>query len=157
MAGKNDFDFLIGNWKIINRRLKERLVRNNEWIEFEASLKVWKILNGYANVDEYKTEINGKSFYASTTRVFNPSKKEWSIYWLDTSSYELLPQVKGTFNEKGEGEFYGEELFNNKMTKLRFTWKDINGNSAYWDQAYFDENRNEWEINWTMNFYRKEN
>ncbi len=157
MTNKSDFDFLIGNWRVINKRLKERLVENNDWEEFEASLKVWKILDGFANVDEYKTEINGKPFYASTTRVFNPTKNEWSIFWLDTSSYELLPQVKGTFNENGYGEFYGEELFNGKMTMLRFEWKSINNNSAHWNQAYFDEANNEWEINWTMQFIRKEN
>ena len=36
--GAGDFDFLIGQWRIHNRRLKERLVGADDWEEFEATL-----------------------------------------------------------------------------------------------------------------------
>lgn len=152
----DDFDFLIGKWKVVNKRLKERLVGNDEWIEFSGELEVRKTLNGYANVDEYKTEFNGEEFHAVTVRVFNPDEKIWSIYWLDTFTYELIPQVKGNF-ENGIGEFYGEELFKEKIVKLKFSWTKTSDTLAHWNQAYFDEAKKEWEINWTMDFYRKEN
>jgi hypothetical protein len=31
-TGANDFDFLIGNWRVHHCRLKERLADNHEWI-----------------------------------------------------------------------------------------------------------------------------
>ena len=34
--GRNDFDFLVGNWKMRHRRLKERLKGSTEWEEFEG-------------------------------------------------------------------------------------------------------------------------
>ena len=147
----DDFDFLIGKWKVVNKRLKERLVGNNKWIEFHGELEVRKTLNGYANVDEYKTELNGKELHAVTLRVYNPDEKIWSIYWLDTFTYELLPQVKGGF-ENNIGEFYGEEMFQGNKVKLKFSWLKTSDKTAHWNQAYFDEIKKEWEINWTMDF-----
>ena len=45
-AGTRDFDFLIGRWKVRNRRLKERLKGSNAWEEFDATLEVRSILEG---------------------------------------------------------------------------------------------------------------
>jgi len=35
--GSNDFDFLVGSWRVHHRRLKERLAGNHDWIEFEGT------------------------------------------------------------------------------------------------------------------------
>ena len=34
--GRNDFDFLIGTWKVHHRTLKKRLNGSMEWEEFEG-------------------------------------------------------------------------------------------------------------------------
>src|SRR4029453_18633846 len=34
MKGANDFDFLIGEWRVHHRGLKERLANKKEWMEF---------------------------------------------------------------------------------------------------------------------------
>jgi hypothetical protein len=34
--GSHDFDFLIGNWKAHVRRLPDRLVGSNTWIEYDG-------------------------------------------------------------------------------------------------------------------------
>src|SRR6184192_2735256 len=34
--GSHDFDFLIGNWKAHVRRLPDRLVGSNNWIEYDG-------------------------------------------------------------------------------------------------------------------------
>jgi len=44
--GRNDFDFLVGNWKMRHRRLKERLNRCTKWEELEGSAVGKKLLNG---------------------------------------------------------------------------------------------------------------
>lgn len=148
---KTDFDFFIGAWNVKNRRLKERLNACGEWVEFGGEIEVRKTLNGFANVDEYKSSINGEEFHAATMRVFNPFEKKWSIYWLDTFSYELIPQVEGEFIN-GRGEFYGEELFKGERVKLRFLWTQTSDKLVHWSQAYYDVKNDTWEINWTMDF-----
>ena len=35
---------------------------------------------------------------------------------------------------------------------LRFRWNDMTERSAPWEQAYYDEARNGWEVNWVMEF-----
>ena len=55
MVEIQNFDFLIGNWTIINKRLKERLNNSNEWTEFPASMETKSILNGLGTMDEFKT------------------------------------------------------------------------------------------------------
>jgi len=36
--GVHDFDFLVGQWRVHCRTLKERLANSHEWIEFEGTL-----------------------------------------------------------------------------------------------------------------------
>ena len=36
--GVHDFDFLVGQWRVHHRKLKERLANSREWIEFEGTL-----------------------------------------------------------------------------------------------------------------------
>ena len=55
MVEIQNFDFLIGNWSIVNKRLKERLNNSNKWIEFPAKTEAKKILNGLGVMDKYKT------------------------------------------------------------------------------------------------------
>jgi hypothetical protein len=52
MKGANDFDFLIGDWRVHHRRLKERLANNQEWVEFDGTCASRKILGGLGNMDE---------------------------------------------------------------------------------------------------------
>ncbi|MDJ0646456.1 MAG: hypothetical protein QNJ57_10790 [Flavobacteriaceae bacterium] len=152
--GPGDFDFLIGEWEITSKQLKERLEGSDEWIESKARSKCWKILGGYGNMDEFTmVPKSGKIYIGNTVRVYNPETKEWLLYWVDNYNLGLgvTYQTKGTF-ENGVGIFYGEEIFKGKETRQKFTWKKIDDNTAYWDQAYYDDANGTWEINWVMEF-----
>lgn len=70
--GRSDFDFIIGKWDIVNRRLKERLAGSNEWIEFSATYECWKILDSLGNTDCMRTILQGKSFEGMSLRLFDP-------------------------------------------------------------------------------------
>ena len=152
-----NFDFLIGKWNVLNKRLKERLINSNEWIEFPAEMETKPFLNGLGLMDEMKSSHFGDDFIGFSIRMVNPKTNIWTIYWADTSNPEnyLKEQVVGGF-ENGIGEFYGKEYYQGKEYKLRFTWKKESANTAQWEQAYFDELKNEWETNWTMEFTRIE-
>ncbi|MEO9805437.1 MAG: hypothetical protein ABJF04_19415 [Reichenbachiella sp.] len=152
----NDFDFLIGKWKITNKILRQRLSGNNEWSEWVAYSHCWKILDGFGNMDEFEMKSReGRIFKGNTIRTYSPSRKEWTLYWVDSWNPDLgiTEQTKGSFKD-GVGLFYGQEEFNGKTVKLRFTWKSLDENRAYWDQAYYDEENGKWEINWIMSFDR---
>ncbi len=158
MINIHNFDFLIGKWNVTNRRLKERLCGCNEWETFEAYMETKPILNGLGLMDEMKSDHFGDTFIGLSIRMFNPKTNEWKIYWADTANPELLlkEQVVGKFSE-GIGTFFGEEYYLGKQYKLRFLWKKETSNTAQWEQAYFDENTQEWETNWTMLFQSVKN
>jgi hypothetical protein len=54
-SSANDFDFLVGKWKMYNRRLNKRLANCNDWTEFDSSDENAKILSGTADMDTYST------------------------------------------------------------------------------------------------------
>ncbi|MCI0491121.1 MAG: DUF1579 domain-containing protein [Blastocatellia bacterium] len=153
-SGARDFDFLIGEWLVHNRRLKERLKGSNSWIEFEATLDVRKVLDGCGNIDHYKTIRDGRYFEGMSIRIFNPSMKQWSIYWVDSWNCVLETPVAGGF-KNGVGEFLAEDTFEGKKILMRFLWSDIMPNSARWEQAFSEDCGRTWETNWIMEFVRR--
>ena len=56
---QTDFDFFIGNWRVHNRRLKERLKNCDSWEEFEGTAVTRHLWGGKANVDEYEADSPG--------------------------------------------------------------------------------------------------
>lgn len=152
-GGARDFDFLIGEWRIRNRRLTERLVGADTWDTFEARLRVRPILGGLGNVDEYSADWNGRHVEATTLRVFDPSREEWSLYWVDNLTAALQPPVVGRFLE-GRGEFFARDTHQGTPVVVRFIWSGITEGSARWEQAFSADGGATWETNWTMELTR---
>ena len=151
--GRNDFDFLIGTWKVHHRRLRERLKGSTEWEEFDGETADRKILNGLGNMDENILHRETGSIHAISLRLFHPKSKEWSIYWTTDQTGMLdVPMIGGFQN--GRGEFYSQEVFEGRHIYNRFIWSKITENSAQWEQAFSDDGVKSWETNWIMEFER---
>ncbi len=107
-SSPNDFDFLVGKWKMHNRHLNKRLENCQEWTEFESSDENTKILGDTADMDTYSTTKfpgqEGKLFQGLTLRLFNPKTRLWSLYWVASNTGVLDPPVVGSF-ENGVGTF----------------------------------------------------
>src|SRR5829696_80628 len=71
-SSQSDFDYLIGNWNIRNRTLKEPLAGSDEWKEFDATQACQPVLFGLGNFDIFHTELEGKPFEGLTVRLFDP-------------------------------------------------------------------------------------
>jgi hypothetical protein len=153
-SSPNDFDFLVGKWNIHSRKLKTRLDNCQEWSEFEAFGECRKILNGFGNIDDFRTEFNGKPFEGMALRLFNPKTKLWSIYWADSNVVVLdVPQV-GSF-EDNIGKFYAKDVFNGKDIIVLYQWDKTNVDVPTWSQAFSADNGKTWEWNWYMTFHRR--
>src|SRR5687767_6072205 len=59
-SSPQDFDFLIGKWKLKHRKLKSRLSGSNEWEEFETVVEDFPILKGNGNMDVGHATRDGK-------------------------------------------------------------------------------------------------
>ncbi|HET9907523.1 MAG TPA: hypothetical protein VFQ23_12805 [Anaerolineales bacterium] len=151
--GRDDFDFLIGTWRVHHRRLKERLKGSTEWEEFEGETVDRKILNGIGNQDENILHRKTGSIHAISLRLFNSESKEWSIYWSTNVTGTLDVPMVGGFKER-TGEFYSQEIFEGQHIYNRFIWTKITANSCQWEQAFSEDGGKTWETNWIMEFER---
>lgn len=151
--GRNDFDFLIGTWKVHHRTLKKRLNGSTEWNEFEGDTVSSKILNGLGIMDHSILHAQTGPVHAMALRLFNPASKEWSIYWSTDRTGILDVPVIGGFKD-GRGEFYSQEIFEGRHIYSRFIWSKITANSCQWEQAFSEDGGKTWETNWIMEFER---
>ena len=151
--GRNDFDFLIGTWKVHHFRLKERLKGCTEWEEFEGKSTDRKILNGLGNMDENILHRASGDVHAITVRLFNPRSKEWSLCWSAEGAGTFEVPMIGGF-QNGRGEFYSQEVFEGRHIFSRFIWSEIEANACKWEQAFSNDGGKTWETNWVMTFER---
>jgi len=155
MSDLSDFDFWLGEWAIRNRRLRERLAGSDEWEEFEAHGRAWKILDGHGNADEFRTDYAG-GFVGMSFRFFDPAAKQWSIYWADSRRPGLLdPPVLGGF-DGDVGVFEGDDIFDGRPIRVRFIWSGVTTPTPRWEQAFSEDGGKTWETNWQMDFARVE-
>ena len=154
-SGPHDFDFLVGHWQVHHRRLKERLANNHEWIEFEGTSVLRKVMGGYGNFDDNVLEMPGGAYRAVGLRSFDPKSGQWSIWWLDsrTPLGPLDPPVRGGFRD-GIGTFFADDTFNGGPIRVRFEWSRITPTSCHWEQAFSTDGGATWETNWVMDFKR---
>ncbi len=157
MSTKHDFDFWFGMWVTENKRLKKRLQGCTEWETFQAVCTAVPILGGMGNIDDFIAQDWKPDYIGMTLRLFNPSTKQWSLYWASnqTSVGTLEPPVIGAFKD-GVGIFECDDIQEGQAVRVRFTWSEITANSAKWEQAFSTDNGATWEINWVMQHTRKE-
>jgi hypothetical protein len=152
--GSHDFDFLIGDWKAHVRRLPERLVGSDDWVEYEGVSKHHKLLDSNANFEEFEVDGPAGHLKAQTLRLYNPETRQWSIYPVDVDKGTLgLPPVIGEFTGK-RGEFYSHELWKERAILVRYVWLDISAKAARMEQAFSDDGGKTWEVNWICELTR---
>jgi hypothetical protein len=155
LSGLHDFDWLIGEWRVQHRRLKERLANNHEWVEFDGTCRNLPLMDGWGNVDDNRINIPGDNYHGVGLRSYDSKTGQWAIWWVDsrTAHGAVDPPVKGKF-ANGVGTFYADDTLRGKPIRVRFTWSKITATSAHWEQAFSPDGGQTWEVNWTMEFRR---
>jgi len=150
-----DFDFWMGSWRVQNRYLRKRLAGSDDWDEFEATVVAHPILDGMGNEDEFRTDYAG-GFTGMSFRFFNPTTRQWAIYWADSRRPGLLdPPVIGAFSGD-TGLFEGADTLEGKPILMRFLWSRVTTTNPRWEQAFSADGGRTWETNWVMDFTRLE-
>jgi len=147
-----DFDFLIGDWTVRNRRLKARWSAAPEWETFEGRSRCEPRLGGTSNVEQI--DFPDRGFSGMTLRLFDLGARRWSIYWISSRDGVLQPPVHGGF-DGDDGAFFGEDLDDGRFVLVRFNWsKRGPAGGPRWSQAFSQDGR-AWETNWMMDFERR--
>jgi hypothetical protein len=150
-GSRQDFDYFQGGWTTVQRRLKTRGVGADDWEVFPGNLCMSLYLDGLATVDEISFPTLDRA--GLTLRTFDPSRRQWSIYWLSSATGRLdpIPVVGGFVGNRGE--FYAQDEVDGRPVKVRFLWLIADQNHARWEQAFSYDDRT-WETNWTADFTR---
>jgi len=145
-SSESDFDFLVGDWLLYNRKLKARLEANNEWTEFKSKVKMRKILGGHGNMDELIDTHGEKSYEGIAVRLFDVKTKLWRIYWADINSSVFDPPMVGSF-ENNVGHFFCKDVYKGKPILVLFRWDKRNPDLPVWSQAFSPDKGKTWEWN----------
>lgn len=149
-----DWQWLVGNWDVQHRRLKERLANNNEWEEFPGKSALWLTLSGLGTIDDNLLHLPSGSYRALGIRAFDPQTRQWFIWWLDgRNAGKIDPPVVGSFSGD-KGTFVGRDTLRGKPITVRFRWHDIHSAQPHWEQAFSADGGATWEVNW-VNFFTR--
>lgn len=162
-SGVNDFDFLLAEWKIVNKRRKVRLLtddpehnKDTSWEEFPATGgRAIKQLDGRVFIDYYNGTLpEGEQIQGMTVRAFDFDTRLWSFIWLDNRQPADFTPLVGKFQD-GVGEFFQViKTSQGKPLHVRFTWDNLRATSARWQQAFSLDGGETWDTNWIMEFSR---
>jgi hypothetical protein len=149
-----DFDFLLGKWKVHFRVLLTHFSEANKWIEYDGTEEFDKLRDtpiGFDEFDAYCAQLQmrnkGKSF-----RLYNTKTHQWSIYQVNNEGMLDQPVV-GTFTDR-RGEFYGQDSYNDRLIYVRNIWLNISPTAARWEQSWSDDGGKTWEVNWISDLSR---
>ena len=153
-AHRGDWQWLVGNWDVWHRRLKERLAGSDDWIEFTGRSACWLTMGGLGTIDDNVLDLPGGTYRGAGVRAFDPATGKWSIWWIDgRNPTRIDPPVVGGF-EGDEGVFTGTDSFDGQPIDVRFRWHETRGKRPHWDQAFSTDGGKSWEINWRNYFTR---
>jgi hypothetical protein len=164
MSSPHDFDFLHGEWQVLNRRRTDYLDPTSDWEVFPGMSRCRPLFDGAANIDEIDMPHLG--WKGLTLRLFDRETEQWSLNWSASRSGRLDPPVIGRF-DGDRGEFYGDDTFPQVLSsartggipigtdvRVRFVWSGVSPTAARWEQAFSVDGGENWVTNWIMEFSR---
>ena len=145
--GQHDFDWEIGTWKTQLRRLQRPLSGSTNWLEYEGTSVVSKVLDGRANLVELKVNGPAGRIEGLSLRLYNPESRKWSLNFANIRDGELTMPSIGEFKD-GRGEFYNKDTYNNRAISVRFVIIKITEDQYRFEQSFSADEGKTWELNW---------
>jgi hypothetical protein len=153
--GAGDFDFLVGRWRVINRRRPRSPVTSTEWEEFEARSVVRALWSGGGNLEEWEADTAAGTLRAVSLHLYDAGACQWRLHWATERDGRVGVPTVGAFSN-GLGEFFAQEDIEGRSTLLRITWEDRGSHACRWEQSFSADGGRSWQSDWTMEFIRDE-
>jgi threonine/homoserine/homoserine lactone efflux protein len=154
--GRNDFDFLVGDWQTVQTRSTKPLMDDAPWETFTATIHMEKLPGNMGNIDSMVAPDWRPNWTGVTLRVFNGETGLWSIYWMagktsgiDSATGQLMVPVVGKFDNR-DGIFESDEIIEGKALRVRYTWTHVDADHVKWQQGFSFDGGKTWKVNWRM-------
>jgi hypothetical protein len=151
--GQHDFDFNIGTWRTHIKRLQHPLTGATTWVELNGTVKVRKVWDGHAQLEEIEADGPAGHFEGLTLFLYNPQSHQWSQNFANSTNGTLTLPTIGEF-KNGRGELYDQESIDGRAILVRGVWSDIQPGSHRFEQSYSDDGGKTWEPNFVANLTR---
>jgi hypothetical protein len=147
--GQHDFDFEMGDWTTNVRVLRNPLSgAAPNWGEYRGSSLVRPVMNGRANTVELSVASPTGKIEGISLRLYNPQSRQWSLNYASLGNGMLTAPVYGSFDGRGRGTFYGQDMIDGRAILVRFVIAQVSEKEAHFEQAYSADGGNSWEVNW---------
>jgi hypothetical protein len=145
--GAAAFDFEIGRWRTVVKRLRKPLSGSSDWVEYEGTSDVHAFMGGRANLVALSISGPAGRIEGVALRLYRPDTGEWSIHYASAADGLLTPELVGRF-EGGRGEFFGEDTPGDRPIRVRFVITQPSPDTARFEQAFSGDGGKTWEVNW---------
>jgi hypothetical protein len=137
------FDFWVGDWDLT--------WTTNDGKTAKATNRIVKILDG--KVIQENFSFSSGQFKGTSISVYNPVKKTWHQAWADTQGgyFDLEGDVDGDkriFKTKPQQQ-------NGQQIIRRMVFYDIKPGSLKWDWELSRDGGATWQLQWRINYVRK--
>jgi hypothetical protein len=125
--GRHAFDFEIGSWTIAPSGYGH-VVR-----------KLW---DG-ATIAQLVIPKPARHVRGSLLSLYNPTSREWYVYWADASDGTLAPPLAGSFHD-GIGTFTGHDTLDGRPVLIRLVYSHVTQRSFQTVQSISHDNGRTW-------------
>lgn len=147
--GQGDFDFEFGTWTTRVKVLRNPLSGEPpNWAEYEGTSVVRPLLDGRANFVELSVRGAAGQIEGGSLRFYNPQTRQWNINYASLRNGMLTAPVYGSFDGRGRGIFYGQDMLEGRAILVRFVITQKGAKEAHFEQAYSTDGGVTWETNW---------
>ena len=144
--GQRDFEPLLGR-SSFHLKVRKALCGATQWVDYTGLGNCTPLWHGRAQLDTINLEGPTKHIEGLTVRLFNPKTHEWRLYWANSrDGLVVVPQI-GQF-KAGHGEFYAQDVLDDKSVLVKFDWSAMMSKSPHFEQLYSNDGGKNWEANW---------
>jgi hypothetical protein len=112
------------------------------------------VIRGAEGRDEHNTRDEARARLRLLRRYLgdpqlDSESDEWLLYWASSRGGPLgVPQVGRIDGDRGE--FYADDVYEDRPIRVVYVWSAITPSSAHWEQAFSLDGGETWETNWIM-------
>lgn len=140
--GAHDFDFAHGHWHTHVIQVQDPFDGGTHTVTLEGTKTSHPLWGGKAWVEEIEADGPNGHWEGMTLFVYNPSSKQWSQTYIDSSGEIQAPTI-GSFKD-GRGELFGTESYKGRNVLVRGVWSDITPNSHRYEISYSQDGGRTW-------------
>ena len=129
------YDFKLGEWKIAWKNQ----TKGNDFFEFGAVSKVYKIMGGDISIDEQTSDF----FKGITYRTYDRKKEEWVVRWLPANS-TFGPNISAKLENCIPVERHKQMAANGQLADVRTSFTNITDNSFEFHQDWSYDQKKTW-------------